>query len=206
MTAEERRALDERLHRSAVTPECWGRSRLLRRLLLRGEMGNLEAVQQHPNHKPFSDYEREYNLWASCLFDEFDCWNWTRAVNADGYGKISRSSGEQQAHRLVWRFTRGHFAGDRLICHLCDNPGCIRPDHLFCGTQTDNMRDMASKGRTGIRIGTSNHKATLTESQVLRIREMYESTESGALIISREFGVSKSCIESIITRKTWKHL
>ena len=80
-----------------------------------------------------------------------DCWNWTGALISTGYGHLSVGVGETKtqvlAHRLsyVWRY--GPIPDGFYVCHRCDNPKCVRPEHLFLGNQTDNMRDMAAKGR-----------------------------------------------------------
>ncbi len=75
------------------------------------------------------------------------CWNWKKSKDKDGYGKFSVHGIARRAHRALWEMLFGSVPDKLQVCHHCDNPSCIRPDHLFVGTQSDNMRDCVSKGR-----------------------------------------------------------
>jgi len=91
------------------------------------------------------------------------------------------------------------------VCHRCDNPPCVRPDHLFLGTQTDNMADATSKARMGRHHGhvrgEQHHNARLTEADVRAIRQRSDQSHRA---LSREFGVSRPTIERVIARETWR--
>jgi hypothetical protein len=76
-----------------------------------------------------------------------DCWNWTGGKNSDGYGRTSLRGRTDGVHRISWVMHYGPIAGSLVVCHSCDNPSCVRPDHRFLGTQLDNLRDAAGKGR-----------------------------------------------------------
>lgn len=80
-----------------------------------------------------------------------ECWEWRGAIAKSGYGHINRGrrgEGVIRCHRLSWELANQRSIPDGLyVLHKCDNPKCVRPDHLFLGTPTDNMRDMAAKGR-----------------------------------------------------------
>lgn len=75
------------------------------------------------------------------------CWIWTASRNSYGYGNFFYDGRVQQAHRVSLKLFRNTDAGELLVCHRCDNPRCVNPDHLFLGTHTDNARDKMKKGR-----------------------------------------------------------
>jgi hypothetical protein len=76
-----------------------------------------------------------------------DCWPWTGYTNTRGYGVIRINRRTVLAHRIAYQVERGPIPDGLFVCHHCDNPPCCNPAHLFLGTQTENMRDMISKGR-----------------------------------------------------------
>lgn len=76
-----------------------------------------------------------------------DCWIWTATKNRRGYGQFYYEGRLQLAHRVAYKLTYGPVDDDIHVLHRCDNPSCIRPDHLFLGTQRDNVQDMIGKGR-----------------------------------------------------------
>ena len=89
------------------------------------------------------------------------------------------------------------------VCHHCDNPACVNPEHLFLGTQADNMRDRDAKGRQ--QRGERHCKAKLDTRRVLAVRRDRAEGMAYAAIVEK-YGVSSGCIQNIVNRKTWKHL
>lgn len=77
------------------------------------------------------------------------CWLWTGATKQGGYGKIAKGgdNGSFLTHRVAWELERGPIPDGVVVCHHCDNPGCCNPEHLFLGTQAENLLDMRRKGR-----------------------------------------------------------
>ena len=134
------------------------------------------------------------------------CWEWTAFRMAAGHGLISRGgrgNGMALAHRVSWELHNGPIPDGMKVCHRCDNGWCVRPDHLFLGTQADNLADMRAKGRgKGAPRGHANHKSRLTEEQA---RYALTSTEP-ARTLARRFGVSDTSIRYIRQRRNWAWL
>lgn len=131
------------------------------------------------------------------------CWLWQGSRQRLGYGVFSYARRWAFAHRLSWMVHGGTIPEGLCICHRCDNPRCVRPDHLFLGTQADNMRDKVSKGRQsrGTRIGN----ARLTNDIVQEIRARVLQGEPGVQI-ARSLSISKSTVSMVANRHIWRHV
>lgn len=136
-----------------------------------------------------------------------DCWEWTGARRSDGYGRFHpfRHGPSVGAHRFSFTLHCGPIPSGLFVLHTCDNRACVRPDHLFVGTNLDNVRDMFSKGRQSLRHGEFAGRARLTEVNVRDIRQR-NAEGVGARTLAREFGVSRRAVQQAIQRKTWRHL
>ena len=121
-----------------------------------------------------------------------------------GYAPFLYGGRIMNAHRVSWMLKHGEIPEGMLVCHHCDNPRCVRPDHLFLGTPRDNIQDMIKKGRDTRVRGMDHFHCKLTEEQVHEIRE---SNERGDCVrLARDFGVTPCTISHIRGRKTWAWL
>lgn len=139
------------------------------------------------------------------------CWLWEKALNNKGYGLLQCGGYKGYAHRFSYALRNGPIASGKHVCHRCDNPCCVNPDHLWLGTAADNMADCAQKGRHasqrgGARyaIGARAGRAKLTDSLVAEIRALGRSQSQRA--IAARYGVTKTAIKLIQQGSTWKHL
>jgi hypothetical protein len=130
------------------------------------------------------------------------CWEWTAGKSTAGYGGFKVDGIQMKAHRFVWELVHGSIPDGMLVCHHCDNPGCVNPEHLFLGTPQDNMDDKVKKGRHKSPSGSRHGMAKLTEWQVLKIRELVQSGDDRGIVGAR-FGVSRNYITKIVSREIW---
>jgi hypothetical protein len=128
------------------------------------------------------------------------CWLWLGPLDAYGYGILKCKGDKKKAHRESWRRNKGEILGDLHICHKCDNRCCVNPDHLFLGTNADNVADCIEKGRTN--KGEKHRDVKLTETQVSEIRASTLSQRKLAKI----YGVFHTTISHIRCRRNWKHI
>ncbi len=136
------------------------------------------------------------------------CWQWTGHQSQDGYGQfkecIDGVAKSVRAHRKAWELTNGAIPDGLLVLHHCDNRLCVRvDDHLFLGTNDDNMADLARKGRAA--RGVRNVNAKLTEESVREIRALLSRGAKSPDVASR-FGVSNGTIWFIAKGVTWRHV
>lgn len=140
---------------------------------------------------------------------ERGCIPWTGYLNPQGYGMISlggRGSQRVLAHRLAYERANGPIPDGLFALHRCDTPCCVNPDHIFLGTQTDNMADMDAKGRRKAAAGEHHGHAKLTETAVLAIRERRQREGTYYKDLAAEHGVSIRAIRAVLAEQTWKHV
>jgi hypothetical protein len=152
----------------------------------------------------------EERFWDKVLIGD-GCWEWQGAKFASGYGHFYSGGKVLYAHRVAYELHHGVHPGEMFVCHRCDHPGCVRPSHLFLGTNTDNMRDMAAKGRQWLQktpwlgpdnSGDRNGRARLTARDIPYIREWARQGFSHE-DIARAFNVTRSNVSFICRRDTW---
>lgn len=132
------------------------------------------------------------------------CWDWSGAKRTrGGYGRMKGG----YAHRISWAIHHGPIPAGLLVLHRCDNPPCSNPDHLFLGTQKDNMADAAAKGRlanrpnraSGERVGSSK----LTATKARQIRELCAAGRTRRSVAT-QFGVNQASVSNVVLGKTWR--
>lgn len=133
------------------------------------------------------------------------CWEWQRGKTAYGYGAVRYDGRSTSAHRMSWLVCRGEIPAGQCVLHKCDNPPCVRPEHLFLGSTYDNNRDRAAKGRSAPLRGETNGMAKLTADGVRLIRAMFtygfSQDEIGKL-----FRVPQGYVSHVVLRKVWAHV
>lgn len=133
-----------------------------------------------------------------------DCWLWLDYHDENGRARFKYNGHRFMAARVADFLARGIDPADNYVLHTCDNPSCVRPTHLWHGTQADNVADMVAKGRHGRTgaAGTKQPKAKLDEDKVLFILESGMTQDELRLLL----GVSQSLISMVKTNKVWKHV
>lgn len=143
------------------------------------------------------------------------CWLWRGSIGTNGYGVEMDGSHRRLVHRLMYERSYGAIPDGLFVCHRCDNPICVRPDHLFLGTHDDNMADMVAKGRQtqGDRHpvhlnperqrGERNGNARLTKAQVEELRKLYATGKYLQKELARMFGIGRSNMSAILRGETW---
>lgn len=149
-------------------------------------------------------------FWKRVWIDPIShCWNYIGAKNNQGYGRVRRRAISQKswilAHRYAFYLKHGRFPNE-FACHICDNPPCVNPDHLFEGGASDNQSDSWKKGRAKLQKlsheGESNGNAKLTTESIEQIKSLF-STMNNKQIAAR-YGVTHHAISKIRTGKNWK--
>lgn len=133
------------------------------------------------------------------------CWLWTGEMSSDGYGVFCG----RRAHRIAWEVVRGPIpyrwdagAHGLCVCHHCDNPQCVRPEHLFLGTHHDNMRDMVAKGRAA--RGERSARRILSSVDVWLIR-LAASRGAKFHDIASWYGISRGAVRHVARGRRWAH-
>lgn len=135
------------------------------------------------------------DFWRTVRRHPGSCWVWLAAKDKAGYGQKRWHGKTVRAHRIAWMLTYGAWPVG-LLCHKCDNPSCVRPDHLFCGTDADNQQDAARKDRKSYKLSASD---------VLKIRAMVSNGTKQTTVASI-FGVWPSMVSRVVNGLRRQHV
>jgi hypothetical protein len=138
-----------------------------------------------------------------------DCWEWRGHLDRKGYGRLRRHAVSEEtilAHRYAWMLAHGEMPPSALyVCHRCDNPPCVNPDHLFLGTPADNSADCVAKGRhikSPYPRGETHPEATYSDAVVRELREAYARGGETQCEIASRLGVNQTVVGKWVRGET----
>lgn len=140
------------------------------------------------------------------------CWLWMGKRTPKGYGdfavRVANKILDFRAHRYAWEMIKGSIPKDKLVCHKCDNPPCVNPDHLYLGTQSENIKESVGKGRhsTCHQRGENNPSAIITGKIVEEIRKSYVPRKVTQRFLAEKFNLTQSYVSEILLKKVWSHI
>lgn len=140
-----------------------------------------------------------------------DCWEWAACLSSTGYGSFSFCNKTVNVHTFTWKLYKGPIYTGLQVLHKCDNRKCVRPDHLFLGTQFDNVSDMIKKNRGrpakatsgSFKKGIFHPFRKISIEDFPKIKKMYYNGNMTHLQISKIFNVSQSSIKNVLNGKTF---
>lgn len=131
------------------------------------------------------------------------CLEWASHKTGTGYGRFFADGKAQAAHRWIFQYQTGPIPKGLEVRHRCDNPCCVRMDHLELGTRQDNMSDMVQRGRRASTKGSKNGRAKLTGDQVREIRQHLAEGGLSQREIAQAYGISQGVVNSIKKGRSW---
>jgi len=131
------------------------------------------------------------------------CWFWDGSLRNDGYGQFAVNGKQHGSHRLSYQLHKGPIPLGMQVCHTCDTPSCVNPDHLWLGTPKDNAVDKVAKGRINPAFGEANGGSKLTNEQIILIRELYEAKHLNQRELGEKFSVAHQTISKIVRKERW---
>lgn len=156
-----------------------------------------------PNAKMKSIREQ---VWDRVKVTPSGCWEWQGARDKKGYGSVRVKGKTRRVHRLAWELTYGGVPVSLLVCHRCDNPPCINPEHLLAQTSKENTMDMERriryKGR--FKIGRIPENRKFTPAKISAIRRKYRTGTCTQKELAAKHSTSQGHISNIITERAWQ--
>jgi hypothetical protein len=152
-------------------------------------------------YKNYDHFIRE-KIKQNITLNERGCWVWNKGKSNSGYSKMTFKNRTMCGSRVSFMVFKGKISKNKVVCHTCDNPPCVNPDHLFLGTIRDNRTDCVVKNRhaKGSKIGISK----LKEKDIPIIKKMYYNNLSQREI-ALLFNTSQTTISRVLLKQTWSH-
>lgn len=142
-----------------------------------------------------------------------ECWKWLgyipRGKYGLGYGQLRDETKKRlPAHRFSYRLHKGPIPNGLIVCHKCDNPKCVNPNHLFLGTHKDNAEDRDRKGRgnPGVSLGEKHGNSVITDKIVLEMRRLYRPRKVSQQFLADRFNCDRKTVSHVVRRSTWRHI
>lgn len=149
----------------------------------------------------YSNDSKIFSNFMEKVHKTSSCWFWLGSKHPRGYGAF-RGGSTNKAHRYSYEHFIGPIPDGMSVCHRCDNPSCVNPEHLFVGTHTDNMKDKMSKGRGNHLVGSLHPRSKLTEQDVIAIR----ADSRKQIEIAAAYGIKQAQVSEIKRRVAWSHI
>jgi len=164
--------------------------------------------QKHCNYSYRLPDEQYHQKLRKCFNNKYTekngCWEWNKFIHKHGYGVTGYRNRSMLAHRLSWLLFKEPIPDGIDVCHHCDNPKCVNPDHLFLGTAQDNVRDCFNKKRKSHK-GEKHPGSKITEKEILEIFRLRKMGWTHQKLADR-FKITQSTISNILHRRLWKHI
>ena len=164
----------------------------------------------------FSSQKHLPKFWSRVVKSD-KCWEWIGSKDDEGYGRMHLGNGSIKAHRLSFLIAHGTISVGMCICHTCDNPSCVNPEHLWAGTNYENQHDKLKKQREArgathgtrtkpecVKRGVANGRSKLNPELVESIRDQYASGKISYKKLASKFNVSKTLVRKIVANTLWK--
>jgi len=147
---------------------------------------------------PKSEFDTIKKFWSKVNKNtDNGCWEWSGCKDRKGYGEFRIFGDNYQAHRIAYMLANGGIPSNISVCHKCDNPKCCNPDHLFAGTNRDNMIDLLLKGK--------KPDTKLNPQSVKSIREAFKNGVSRAEL-RQKYNISATCLNSLLRGEKWAYV
>lgn len=165
----------------------------------------LKRSQTNVQKGQLLSFEKRFDTFLNKIYVTDYCWEWKGTKNKAGYGVHTWENQKLWlAHRLMWHILFGEIVSPKTCCcHVCDNPGCVRPSHLFLGTYFDNTQDKLRKDRQT--RGEKHALSILKDEDIPVIRQLYKDGLSQEEI-GHLYGRHRMTISNILTKTTWSHI